>query len=267
MRLYKYHGAGNDFLIVNNIEVTGEATFSLSEADIRLLCDRHFGLGADGLMILTGASAPYDFGMEYYNSDGSGGMMCGNGGRCIVAFAYDNGFRSFDFIAPDGPHTAKVLSVDGTEKIVRLGMKDVDIVESLERNDFFLDTGTRHFVRFVESPEKVVITDEAINLRHDERFQPVGTNVNIAFYDGEGIMVRTFEKGVEAETMACGTGIVATALVAVLRYDIKSSHVNVKSPGGEFVVEFVRTSKGFINIYLTGPTRFVGIIETPLLDK
>ena len=240
MRFHKYHGAGNDFLIADGRGINLELDADL----ISSLCDRHTGFGADGVMVLED-SGDHDFRMRYYNSDGSGGMMCGNGGRCIVAFAADLGFTHFSFEAPDGPHEAELLGKEAgipeiscskafshEPRIVRLKMKDVDGAVAWPRpgdrpsaagpDDWFLDTGTRHLVRFVKDIESQDVTGEGAILRHDPRFAPVGVNVNFVKVErpccsGENdaaISVRTFEKGVEDETLACGTGIVASALVA-----------------------------------------------------
>lgn len=228
MTFYKYQGAGNDFLVVDGRECKVE----LTAGQISLLCDRHLGLGADGLMVLGKSGRPEcDFSMVYYNSDGSGGMMCGNGGRCIVAFAADLGYGHFCFDAPDGLHTASLVSAvsltdvvpavqapfSRQDRIVRLKMKDVSGAGRFGQ-DWFLDTGTRHFVRFVEDVEAQDVVVEGRVLRHDGRFAPVGTNVNFVQPVGHGdIVVRTYEKGVEDETLACGTGIVASSLAAWLR--------------------------------------------------
>lgn len=228
MKFYKYQGAGNDFLVVDGRECKVE----LTPGQISLLCDRHLGLGADGLMILGKSTRPEcDFSMEYYNSDGSGGMMCGNGGRCIVAFAADLGYGHFCFDAPDGLHAASLVASGSSsdligaaclpfsrqDRIVRLKMKDVSGAERFGQ-DWFLDTGTRHFVRFVEDVEAQDVVADGRVLRHDGRFAPVGTNVNFVQSVGhDNIVVRTYEKGVEDETLACGTGIVASSLAAWLR--------------------------------------------------
>lgn len=262
MRFHKYHGAGNDFILFDN----RKSGVSFSREDIRLLCHRHLGLGADGLMLLNPGVDGYDFSMEYYNSDGSGGMMCGNGGRCLVAFACDLGIDSYRFIAADGLHEAVVVEDNGHQKTVKLGMIDVEGMEKLTDTDYFLNTGTRHVVRFVNDMAKLVIDDAAVALRHDIRFAPEGTNVNLAFWDGDTLHVRTFEKGVEAETMACGTGVVASALAAKRHFGLSAESVRVKTPGGDFEVHFFPTGTGFKNITLTGPTSFVGYIDTPLLS-
>ena len=163
MKFYKYQGAGNDFLIADN----RDGSIVLSTEQIAALCDRRYGVGADGLMLLERPdSEDMDFRMTYFNSDGSGGMMCGNGGRCIVAFAADMGIKDFRFIAADGPHVAELLSDDGRTKTVRLQMKDVCTYGhylsltgvSVPSEGSFLDTGTRHFVRMVEGRQGIQIS-------------------------------------------------------------------------------------------------------------
>ena len=187
---YKYQGAGNDFLIADNrggaisvsdgvlcFEEDGHSR-SIGISDI---CDRRYGVGADGLMLLE-SSAENDFRMTYFNSDGSGGMMCGNGGRCIVAFAADMGLSHFDFEAADGFHTAQILKDEGREKIIRLKMKDVSGIiryEALEgvhvpSEGCFLDTGTRHYVRFVEGLVDHDVVKEGRDIRYNgAELQPV----------------------------------------------------------------------------------------------
>ena len=233
MKFYKYQGAGNDFLIADNrdghlSEIDGilyaknedGSQWSKSIADI---CDRRYGVGADGVMLLA-SSDKYDFNMAYYNSDGSGGMMCGNGGRCIVAFAADRGIGHFDFDAADGFHKANIIKDEHGVKTVQLKMRDVVGMDKYDRLSgvnvpsagYFLDTGTRHYVRFVEGLESYDIVKEGRVIRTKGReLEPVGANVNFVEPVGEGaIRVRTYEKGVEDETYACGTGIVASAMAS-----------------------------------------------------
>lgn len=228
MTFYKYHGAGNDFLIADGRDID----IDLSAAQIARLCERHTGIGADGVMVLE-RSSDADFRMRYYNSDGSGGMMCGNGGRCIVAFAADLGYKSFVFEAPDGQHVAElknsVSSFSAEPRIVRLKMKDVQGAALYENKadamfpDVFLDTGTRHLVHFVENVVECDVVGTGSRLRYDSRFAPQGVNVNFVrvndFLPGGNldIDVRTYEKGVEDETLACGTGIVASSMASWIR--------------------------------------------------
>lgn len=300
-RFSKYHGAGNDFLIADN----RDGHLSLSEEVIRHLCDRHTGFGADGVMLLESCSGK-DFNMVYFNPDGSGGMMCGNGGRCIVAFAADCGAVSPDstivFDAADGEHIASIPEngMKG-EKTVRLKMKDVSGITAYPEEDgFFLDTGTRHYVKFVSGLADYPVLSEGPVLRHDSRFAPVGTNVNFVEVAGgpastvrtictakgdsstleaEGqastvLAVRTFEKGVEYETLACGTGIVASAMASFVRGVPPSRTAgetvaySVRAAIADLSVEFVphRDNGLFFasDVYLTGPACFVGYVEVQI---
>ena len=269
---YKYQGAGNDFLIADN----RSGRLQLSTEQIAALCDRRYGVGADGLMLLE-KSSEYDFRMVYYNSDGSGGMMCGNGGRCMVAFAADQGIEHFDFDAADGFHTAQILASEGCHKTVRLKMKDVASIEHYETLEgpavpsegCFLDTGTRHYVRFVEGLDSYDIVSEGRDIRYNAKeLQPVGANVNFVepFYGG--VKVRTYEKGVEDETFACGTGIVASCVASYVngltpsevfkdgrvRYDIKAKRDDLSVdflPSNSLVAQ---------DVWLTGPATFVAKI-------
>ncbi len=273
MELYKYTGAGNDFLILDNRD--GKA--NLSEKEIASICDRHYGIGADGLMLLE-TEAGYDFRMVYYNSDGSGGMMCGNGGRCIVAFAADLGIlptNKCNFIAADGVHTAEILSpADSckTVRTIRLKMKDVNEITPV-KDGYFLDTGTRHFVKFVTGLENYDVFTAGRTLRYDPAFAPVGTNVNFIEQTGGVLHVRTYEKGVEDETCACGTGIVASALAAYhhrrgqnaepLACDTDRIHVDIKALHDDLGVDFVVKNDRFYDVHLTGPAAYIGRIILP----
>lgn len=300
-RFSKYHGAGNDFLIADN----RDGHLSLSEEVIRHLCDRHTGFGADGVMLLESGSGK-DFNMVYFNPDGSGGMMCGNGGRCIVAFAADCGAVSPDstivFDAADGEHIASIPETGRKgEKTVRLKMKDVSGITAYPEEDgFFLDTGTRHYVKFVSGLADYPVLSEGPVLRHDSRFAPVGTNVNFVEVAGgpastvrtictakgdsstleaEGqastvLAIRTFEKGVEYETLACGTGIVASAMASFVRGVPPSRTAgeavaySVRAAIADLSVEFVpHRNDGLFcasDVYLTGPACFVGYVEVQI---
>lgn len=225
MTFYKYNGAGNDFLVADN----RDGSIHLTEKYISEICDRHYGVGADGVMLLGSGGEAFDFTMDYFNSDGSGGMMCGNGGRCIVAFASFLGLKPasqdgrWSFVAADGEHRAELLSSEGNTLTVRLQMIDISVARHYDslKNDasasgWFVDTGTRHFVHFVNPPLTSEYVDaQGRKLRHAEEFAPLGANVNFVV-KGNPLKVRTFEKGVEAETCACGTGITASAAAAWL---------------------------------------------------
>lgn len=303
-----FSGAGNTFVVLD-----GRDGLHPDVAEIVRLCREY---GTDGLMILSCPEVrvscqnqereeqkwlkmrtssqksardahPIDFAMEFYNPDGSGGMMCGNGGRCIVAFAETLGITPADgkvyhFLAPDGLHTAEILAGPGEPNAahlpdrkwtVRLGMKSVDKVEAV-KGGYFLNTGTRHFVKFVEDVDKVDILKDGPELRHDPVFAPEGTNVNFVQPMPDGsLKIRTFEKGVEGETLACGTGITASAIAyahaasgkapaafksvdaAGTRPDAASlAHtVRLHARIADLEVSFRVCPEGFENVYLTGP--------------
>lgn len=272
MKFYKYQGAGNDFLIADN----RDGSVQLSTEQIAALCDRRYGVGADGFMLLE-VSSEYDFRMVYYNSDGSGGMMCGNGGRCMVAFAADRGITHFNFDAADGFHTAEILSQEGSRKTVRLKMKDVHGYEyydsltgvSTGSEGYFLDTGTRHYVRFVSGLEAYDIVNEGRDVRYNAiELQPIGANVNyVEPYDG-GVKVRTYEKGVEDETFACGTGIVASCIASYVnglnpseKYPDGRVMYNVKAKRDSLSVDFIPSETMTAqDVWLTGPATYVAEI-------
>jgi len=260
---FKYDGAGNDFVIFD----FRSKHIELTEKQIAHLCHRRFGIGADGVMTLSQASAPYDFTMRYYNSDGREGSMCGNGGRCIAALAYnlglahkgaDNGLHTLDFVGYDGPHHAEVLVWNDTEQtgIIRLGMKDVDYADVRPCLDgWFLDTGSPHYVQRVKELQHFDVVREGRRLRNLAEYFPHGTNVDFIEELPDGrLMVRTYERGVEDETWACGTGVTACAIV--------SGNKSLVTRGGDFKVDFDDDGSCFKNIKLTGPVslNFCGTI-------
>ena len=269
---YKYQGAGNDFLIADNR--SGELHLSVEQ--IAALCDRRYGVGADGLMLLE-KSAEYDFRMVYYNSDGSGGMMCGNGGRCMVAFAADQGIAHYDFDAADGFHTAQILASEGSQKTVRLKMKDVARIQKYEAltgvnvrsEGYFLDTGTRHYVRFVDGLDSYDIVSEGREIRYDaQELMPIGANVNYVEPCDEGVKVRTYEKGVEDETYACGTGIVASCVASYVNGLVPTEitqegrvKFDVRAKRDALSVDFVPSERVVAeDVWLTGPATYVAKI-------
>lgn len=251
IRFYKYQGAGNDFIMID--DRTRE--FDLQKDTIAGLCDRRFGIGADGLILLQN-DQDYDFRMVYFNADGGEGSLCGNGGRCAVRFAQDLGLigGSTRFIAVDGEHVA---SLD--EEVVHLGMSDVKGIETLD-SAYFLNTGSPHYVEFVTDVDKTDVVGKGRAVRYGEFYGPRGgTNVNFAEVVEENhLRVRTYERGVEDETLACGTGVTGCALVAAEIFGWEGP-VKVEARGGELSVEFSRTGSGgvFSDICLTGPARYV----------
>ena len=250
IQFYKYEGTGNDFIILDNR--TGEYDH-LSQSQVKFMCDRHFGIGADGLMLLT--TAPdFDFAMTYYNADGGESSMCGNGGRCLVKFAYDMGIHLIDyhFLAVDGEHTAFF----GERGWVQLKMKDVGNIAHLHFGDSVVDTGSPHYVKTVDDVRHFNVYEEGKNIRYSKEFRDKGINVNFVQSEDKSIMVRTYERGVENETLSCGTGVTAAALV-LAHNDKGFNHVEVQTLGGHLAVEFEKDHNHFKNIWLCGPASFV----------
>ena len=254
MTFHKFDGAGNDFILVD----IRENDPCLTTDDIARMCHRRFGIGADGLMTL-GIADGYDFEMRYYNSDGRLGSMCGNGGRCITAFAYILGIRPktkcYRFLGYDGPHDAQMLmwDADSCVGLVRLGMRDVDVADIRRIRDeeqgldgWFLDTGSPHFVQRVEDLEHYDVFGQGRRMRNLSQYFPQGTNVDyIETLDDGTLYVRTYERGVEDETWACGTGVTACAIV--------SGNGRIQTRGGDFKVAFEPTGKTYGKVTLTGP--------------
>ena len=257
VEFFKYQGTGNDFVILDN---RNDAYDDLTGKQIRQLCDRHFGVGADGLMML-GKKDGFDFEMIYYNADGNESSMCGNGGRCLVKFASQQGIfkSSYHFTAIDGEHRAEIDS-DG---IVSLQMQDVDKVK-YHGTYIVLNTGSPHFVKFAPEVENIDVATTGQEIRYSQEFEPDGINVNFVETIGEdAIFVRTYERGVEDETLSCGTGVTAAALLSA-HNDNGFNTVEVRTPGGHLSVEFDKVDdQHFKNIWLCGPADFVfsGAIE------
>ena len=245
----KYQGAGNDFIIIDN----RNSIFNPDNAVlIKQLCDRRFGIGADGL-ILINRKPEFDFEMVYFNADGYIGSMCGNGGRCAADFAVKSGIagNKLRFVAADGIHDA--VSED---ELIRLKMNDVNEIRSVAGN-YFLNTGSPHYVVFAGDLNNFDVLNEGRKIRWSEDFKPGGTNVNFVEHENNGIYVRTFERGVEDETLSCGTGVTASAIASVLSGHFVSSPVNVRTRGGNLKVEFNVTGNNITDIWLTGPATFV----------
>ena len=253
IEFYKYHGNGNDFIILDN----RLNQIALDCPRIAFLCDRHFGIGADGLMLLESQSG-FDFSLKYFNSDGNESTMCGNGGRCITAFANELGIikKKARFTAIDGYHEAEILSKHAGQCIIRLKMKDTRPGQEFE-DGYFIDTGSPHFVKFVSDLAAVDVRAEGRSLRNDKRFAPGGCNVNFVEITPAGISVRTYERGVENETLSCGTGVTASALITAFLNKSNARYYFVHTRGGEFKVHFHQLASEFTEIYLEGPAAFV----------
>jgi diaminopimelate epimerase len=255
IHFYKYQGTGNDFVMIDN----RTETFSPDTTLVARLCHRRFGIGADGLILLQN-HPDYDFKMVYFNADGKEGSMCGNGGRCTVQFAKDLGVISDNatFEAADGKHEAYIKN-----ELIHLKMGDVQQVKHMPAYDF-LDTGSPHYVTFVDKLSEIDIVSVGKSIRYDPVFAPGGTNVNFVEHLSDNtLFVRTYERGVEDETYSCGTGVTACA-IAASTWQLQSP-VNIKTLGGDLQVAFQCSSPDhFTDIYLIGPAQkvFEGKIET-----
>lgn len=281
IKVYKYQGAGNDFVIIDN----RKGDIELSSDQIKLLCDRRFGIGSDGLMYL-GGSKTHDFSMKYFNSDGKEGSMCGNGGRCLIAFAAHMGIKKFRFNASDGEHIGKVKRLTPFESEVEIGLIDVSGIKEHSPKSFFLNTGSPHLVIFVDNLKDYDVKGQGKLWRHHPVFHG-GTNVN--FVQGnwgkesagwshsldpgsdQEISVRTYERGVEDETFACGTGVTASAIAYhrllnksyITRFGREDNYpvdvkTKVKAIGGNLEVAFRYIgNERYTNISLSGPATFV----------
>ena len=248
LTFYKYQGTGNDFVMIDNRDQ------KISKNDTKLinrLCDRKFGVGADGLILLENSENPEDdFKMVYFNADGNESSMCGNGGRCLVAFAKFLNIieNSAQFTAIDGVHEAMI-----SDEIVSLKMQDVAEVNKNE--DFlFLNTGSPHHINFSENIGMKDIKKEGAAIRYSERYGKAGTNVNfVEAVSADSFSVRTYERGVEDETLSCGTGVTAVAIAAYEAGKTKSEKVRLITPGGELSVKFRKDENGYSDIWLSGP--------------
>lgn len=244
---YKYQGTGNDFIIIDNRLLTFDKT---NCKNIAKLCDRRFGIGADGLILLENHSTA-DFKMVYYNADGNESTMCGNGGRCISAFANFLGIveDKATFEAIDGLHNAEIETA-----IIKLQMQDVSEVEIFE-NHSFLNTGSPHHVALVEDLVNLDIKNIGAKIRYGAPYNNAGSNVNFVNQISDNTFaVRTYERGVEDETLSCGTGVTAVALAMHKSGKTKTNHVVLKTEGGKLQVTFNRTEDGnYNNIWLIGP--------------
>jgi diaminopimelate epimerase len=244
----KYEGTGNDFVIIDNRSLS----FPSGREIIAGICHRRFGIGADGLILIE-PSDEADFTMRYFNSDGNESTMCGNGGRCTAHFAMKHGIAkaSMRFMAADGIHHALV-----SDSVVNLSMSDVTGITG-SGDTLFLNTGSPHLVMFVDDTGAVDVKSEGRRIRYSEQYAPDGTNVNFVSLREGKIVVRTYERGVEDETLSCGTGVTASAIASVVSGHFDSNHVMVETRGGILSVSFRRDGPTAREIMLTGPATFV----------
>lgn len=252
---YKYQGTGNDFILMDN----RSQNVSLSNKQIAHWCHRKWGIGADGLMLLEQAPG-YHFRMVYYNADGNESTMCGNGGRCIAAFAQRLGIvtNHAHFLAIDGPHKA-TLAADGTVNLQMIDVADI----TLDDQYAILDTGSPHYVSWVTDVDRLDVVETGRAIRNRAAFQPKGINVNFAERRTNVVWVRTYERGVEDETLSCGTGVTAVA-IASAGWQTGSFHVPIQTPGGALSVSFEKTSATTATgVVLSGAATFVfeGVIQ------
>jgi diaminopimelate epimerase len=252
IQFYKYQGAGNDFVLVDNRQNMVDHN---NPALIAKICDRRFGVGGDGMMFLQ-QKAGYDFEMVYYNADGQPSSMCGNGGRCIVAFAKYLGVieSETNFLAVDGPHYAKI-SAEGDW--VSLQMIDVEQI-SRDGEAYVLNTGSPHYVLQTDDLKSKNVFHDGQAIRNNATYRQKGINVNFIEPLNGGYFVRTFERGVEDETFACGTGVTAVAL-AMAKHNQQTGHITtpIKVLGGDLNIRFDYDGKKFTDIFLEGPAKLV----------
>ncbi len=264
MKFYKYQGAGNDFVMVD--QRTEQWITRADTERIERLCDRRFGIGGDGLILLQNLPG-YDFEMIYFNSDGRESSMCGNGGRCIAAFAKDLGIIESQcrFLAIDGEHEATISKKTNNKEVwVELKMSDVQHV-ACQENAYVLNTGSPHYVRFEKQVDNMDMEAEGKAVRYSDQFKKEGINVNLAVLsEGDNhqhhLQIRTYERGVEAETLACGTGVTAAAIATYLqqKWTPGDYELPVQAKGGSLSVRYRAQNDGsFSNIWLCGPAAFV----------
>jgi diaminopimelate epimerase len=258
---HKYQGTGNDFILMEDAD--GSLEFLLTRRWIAHLCDRRFGIGADGLILLQ-KTAGYDFRMVYYNADGAESSFCGNGSRCIVAHAHRLGWIRQEawFVASDGDHEA-VVHADGTIAVHMRSVKDWQ----WEAEDLILDTGSPHYIRIMDQMPLGDIVEQAQRIRYNPIWKAVGINVNFLAQVGDQLHVRTYERGVEGETLSCGTGVTASALAwAIQQKHTGLGRVTVVTPGGQLSVNWEAGTFGFRDVWLSGPALRVFGGEVQLED-
>ncbi len=245
LQFYKYQGTGNDFVLIDN----RDGNFKPTQRQIQHLCQRKFGIGSDGLMLIQASTdESVSFVLDFFNPDGSK-SFCGNGSRCAVAFAKHLGMidNECNFKAIDGIHAAKI-SADG---IVSIKMGEVGAMRNYGEG-YFLNTGSPHVVLEVSDLDKYNVVTEGSKIRYSADFAPAGTNVNFVERAGDVFKVRTYERGVENETLSCGTGVTAVAIAMHKKYEL-TNKVQISTPGGDLKVLLEAYNDGYTNIWLKGP--------------
>jgi len=255
---YKYQGAGNDFVMIDNRSTT--YLNRKNNKEINQLCDRRFGIGGDGLILLQN-HPEYDFEMVYFNADGTEGSLCGNGGRCTVAFAKQLGIikNKCTFWAIDGAHEA---TIDKAGNWVELKMANLDTIHC-NSDHYVLNTGSPHYIKYVDNVTQMDVFKEGGAIRNNATYKKEGINVNFIEPLEKGFHIRTFERGVEDETLACGTGVTAAAISYALEHPEKAATllqqggIPAKAEGGKLSVRFTQKGNSFEDIWLCGPADFV----------
>ena len=255
IKFFKYQGTGNDFILVEDWDKSKE---NILRDQIKELCLRKFGIGADGFIFIQACQA-YDFYMKYYNSDGRVSSMCGNGGRCVISLTNELGItkKEVSFLAADGPHTGFI-----NHEVVHLKMRDVNNYKNIGK-DYFIDTGSPHYIRFIKDIASIDVYMEGKKIRYSERFREKGVNVNFVEIHTDKINIATYERGVEGETLSCGTGVTAAALASKLEFPLQfTDSVKVMAKGGKLEVKFDFDKGSFSDVWLCGPVvkSFEGII-------
>lgn len=247
---YKYQGTGNDFVMIDNRQLVFDKN---DTKRIAHLCDRRFGIGADGLILLEN-HPEYDFKMVYFNADGNESTMCGNGGRCLVAFAKQLEIIETHavFEAIDGKHEA---IIEGNE--VKLQMQNVESIKTFD-DHMFLDTGSPHYVTFNTDLETLEVKEAGAAIRYNDTYKAEGTNVNFVKRNAPSVFdVRTYERGVEDETLSCGTGVTAVALAMHYSGETDANLVTLNTQGGRLQIAFEPSENGYKDIWLIGAATFV----------
>lgn len=255
-KFYKYQGAGNDFILIDN----RTSNFPKNNPELyNKLCDRRFGIGADGIMLLENL-ADYDFKMVYFNADGNESSMCGNGGRCLVKFAEELNIIKTEcrFLAVDGVHHAKI-----SDENIELEMIDVEGWENVPEG-ISLYTGSPHYIKWVDDVYHIDVFEMGRAIRYNDTYKKEGINVNFLEYIDGVLNVRTYERGVEDETLSCGTGVTAAAMAYAIKHNLSGDiTVPIQTKGGSLEVRFNRVNNSFKHVYLIGPAKkvFEGIIN------
>ncbi len=250
----KYQGTGNDFIMINSFH---EQLPEINTPFIQYLCNRHLGIGADGLIILR-KSEGFDFEMIYFNSDGREGTMCGNGGRAAVAYALHSGIigkkMQVQFLASNGLHWAEINDFNKFSANISLGMQNTQLPHQLAPGNYFLNTGSPHLVIPVEDPQKTDVLSEGRKLRYSKLLEPDGANINFIAGFEKKVFVRTYERGVENETLSCGTGVTASAIVWAWMHSMKGhNEIDIDTNGGQLKVRFQIQRDTVTDIILSGP--------------